>query len=61
MRTRAQGKCHRLWASQAHTIYLAGLVFIMRSTGLCVCLCVAKRQKVLKPDFCFSYSQPLDK
>lgn len=25
MLTRAQGKCHRLWPSQAHTIYLAGL------------------------------------
>lgn len=27
MCTRARGKCHRLWASQAHTIYLAGLFF----------------------------------
>lgn len=50
MLTRAWGKCHRRWASQAHRIYLAGLF----SNVLPGPVCVAKRQKVLKPDFLFS-------
>lgn len=45
MLTRAQGKCHRLWSSQAHTIYLAGLFSNVLPGRVCVCVRVCPKGK----------------
>lgn len=55
MLTKAQGKCHRLRASQAHNLFSWAFPNVLPGpVRVCLCVSVAKRQNILKPDFCFS-------